>query len=52
MALASDHNPSHSSCSVPQHPQALRFAVSYVAPRVDPATGGEKRLAAAEYRTA
>lgn len=38
--------------SVPQHPQALRVAVSYVAPRVDPATGGEKRLAAAEHRPA
>ena len=38
--------------SVPQDPQALRVALSHVAPAVDPAAGGEKRFAAAEDGTA
>src|SRR5262249_57262969 len=35
--------------SVPQDPQALRFALPDVAPAVDPAAGGEERLTAAEH---
>ena len=38
--------------SVPQDPQALRVALSHVAPAVDPAAGGEERFAAAEDGTA
>src|SRR6516162_3418342 len=38
--------------SVPQDPQALRFALSDVTPAVDPAAGGEKRLTAPEHRPA
>src|SRR5215469_3170130 len=38
--------------SVPQDPQALRFALPDVAPAVDPAAGGEQGLAAAEHRPA
>ena len=38
--------------SAAQHPQALRVGVSDVAPGVDPAAGGEHRLAAAQHGTA
>jgi len=38
--------------SVPQDPQALRVALSHVAPAVDPAAGGEERFATAEDGTA
>jgi hypothetical protein len=36
--------------SVPQHPQALRLGVAYVAPGVDAATRGEQGLAATQHR--